>query len=183
MFQQLLARIAEALDGARIRYMVIGGQAVLVYGEPRLTKDIDVTLGVGLDRLDDVVSVVRSLGFEELVDPATFTRETMVLPCQDPDTSIRIDFVLSESGYEQEALARARTIRTGGADVRFAAPEDLVVHKIIAGRARDLEDVRAVLAKNPGIDRDVVAQALEELGRAIEEDLVRRFDEVARDLE
>lgn len=86
MFQRLLVRIANALDGARISYMVIGGQAVLLYGEARLTKDIDVTLGVGLDRLDDVLSVVGSLGLRALADPATFTRETMVLPCQDRAT-------------------------------------------------------------------------------------------------
>ena len=66
-----------------------------------------------------------------------------------PDSSIRIDFILSESGYELEALSRARVVKTGGAGVRFAAPEDLIVHKIIAGRPRDLDDVRAVLAKNP----------------------------------
>ncbi len=46
MFQNLLARLGRALERARIPYMVIGGQAVLLHGEPRLTRDIDVTLGV-----------------------------------------------------------------------------------------------------------------------------------------
>jgi poly-beta-1,6-N-acetyl-D-glucosamine synthase len=43
MFQPLLARIGRLLDEARVSYMVIGAQAVLVYGEPRLTEDIDIT--------------------------------------------------------------------------------------------------------------------------------------------
>ncbi len=46
MFTTLLATIATALDQASIPYMVIGGQAVLLYGEPRLTEDIDITLGL-----------------------------------------------------------------------------------------------------------------------------------------
>ena len=57
MFEKLLERIAQGLTNGGIPYMVIGGQAVLLYGEPRLTKDIDVTLGADLTRLQDVLSV------------------------------------------------------------------------------------------------------------------------------
>ena len=46
MFQALLARLALELEARSLPYMVIGGQAVLVHGEPRLTRDIDITLGV-----------------------------------------------------------------------------------------------------------------------------------------
>ena len=42
MFKTLLKKIVEQLEKAGIPYMVIGGQAVLVYGEPRLTKDKDL---------------------------------------------------------------------------------------------------------------------------------------------
>src|SRR5262245_35417486 len=107
MFESLLERIATALDANAIPYMVIGGQAVLVHGEPLLTRDIDITLGVDLDRLTDVLSVAAALGFVVLVDPEKFTRETMVLPCQDPVTTIRVDFIFSFSTYERQALARA----------------------------------------------------------------------------
>jgi hypothetical protein len=41
MFEELLARLGSALDKHSIPYMIIGGQAVLLYGEPRLTRDID----------------------------------------------------------------------------------------------------------------------------------------------
>ena len=42
MFEDLLEKIAITLDKKGIPYMVIGGQAVLVYGEPRLIRDIDI---------------------------------------------------------------------------------------------------------------------------------------------
>ena len=53
MFQKLLKKIANELNAHNIPYMVIGGQAVLIYGEPRLTKDIDITLGVGVSKLKE----------------------------------------------------------------------------------------------------------------------------------
>ena len=179
MFESLLERIATTLEAEAIPYMVIGGQAVLVHGEPRLTRDIDITLGVDLDRLASVLAVAAALGFTPLVDPEKFTRETLVLPCQDEATAIRVDFIFSYSDYERQAIARACRVRMGKADVRFASVEDLIVHKILAGRPRDLEDVRAVLNKNPATDRTFVRTTLAEFAATLGEPLVDRFDGLA----
>ena len=76
MLEKLLERVARALDKATLPYMIIGGQAVLFYREPRLTKDIDITLGVGIDRLPEVILAASSAGLRILVDPDSFTRKT-----------------------------------------------------------------------------------------------------------
>ena len=68
MLARLLEQIATALEERRIPYMVIGGQAVLLYGEPRLTQDIDVTLGAGPDRLGEILDLVRAQGWRVLVE-------------------------------------------------------------------------------------------------------------------
>jgi len=47
VFKELITKIGDALNSKSIPYMIIGGQAVLIYGEPRLTRDIDITLGIG----------------------------------------------------------------------------------------------------------------------------------------
>ena len=106
MFDTLLERIALALDEQAVPYMVIGGQAVLLYGEPRLTRDIDITVGVALDRLEDVIAAARAADLEPLVDPQTFTRQTFVLPCQDMQSEIRVDLILLFLPYERQAIAR-----------------------------------------------------------------------------
>ena len=81
MFQRLLEQIALGLERAGIPYMVVGGQALLLYGEPRLTRDIDVTLGVGPDRLGDVLNLVTDWGWQVLVESSPeFVRETLGLP-------------------------------------------------------------------------------------------------------
>ena len=155
MFEQILESIAQGLERLGIPYMVIGGQAVLLYGEPRLTRDIDITLGTDPSRLREVLDWVRGNDWQVLVEtPAEFVGRTMVLPCLDPATGIRIDFIFSFSFYEQQALKRARRVSMGKAEVCFASLEDLIIHKILAGRPRDLEDVRSILLKNQAVDLD-----------------------------
>jgi len=81
MSQNLLVRLARGLDAADLSYMIIGGQAVLLYGEPRLTRDVDVTLGIAPDQLDRVLRVAGSVGLRVLVDdPTAFVERTWVLP-------------------------------------------------------------------------------------------------------
>lgn len=176
MLQQLLSRIAQALDARAVPYMVIGGQAVLLYGEPRLTQDIDVTLGIGAERWQDIHKVATDLGLVILPpSPEEFIRRTMVLPCRDIASGLRVDFVFSLSLYEQEALKRARVVRIQQANVRYASLEDLVIHKIVAGRPRDLEDVRTVLAKNPRADKGYIQRWLKAFESELGEPFVHRF--------
>lgn len=176
MFEELLVRLARLLDAAGIPYMVIGGQAVQLYGEPRLTRDIDLTLGIGVEGLDRVEAVCRDAGLRVLApDPAEFARDTMVLPAVEDRTGIRVDFVFSFSEYERQAIGRSREVRLGGSGVRFAALEDLVIHKLVAGRPQDVEDVRSILLKNPAFDREYLERWLAEFDRALDRELRRDF--------
>lgn len=179
MFQDLLERIALALDDRSIPYMIIGGQAVLLYGEPRLTKDIDITLGVGPERLPDVREIAEGLKWSVLVEtPEEFVRETMVLPCSEPLLGVRVDFIFSSSAYERQAMERVRRVPIGKAQVRFASLEDLVIHKLIAGRPRDLEDVKSILVRNREVDTRYVRRWLEQFEDALSEPFLKRFEEI-----
>jgi len=133
--------------------MIVGGQAVLLYGEPRLTRDIDITLGVTLDRFESLLAVARELSFKILPeDAAAFVRPPMVLPVLDEVTGIRVDFIFSFTPYESEAIRRANRVKILDREVCFAAAEDLIIHKIFAGRPRDIEDVQSVLLKGHALD-------------------------------
>jgi hypothetical protein len=179
MFQSLLVRLSEALEKSKIPYMVIGGQAVLVYGEPRFTKDIDITLGTGVDRLEEVLGLVDSLGWKVLPPaPAEFVQKTMVLPCADPSSGVRLDLIFSFSPYERQAMERVRRFTFLGKEVCFASPEDLVIHKVVSGRPRDWEDVRTVQLKNPGLDRVYIEKWLREFEKALERPLVENWKKI-----
>lgn len=181
MFQKLLEKLARSLDAASIPYMIIGGQAVLLYGEPRLTKDIDVTLGVGVESLEQVHAVATAMGLSILVSNRDdFVRKTMVLPARDDASGIRIDLVFSFSPYERRAIERAKGVAIGSATVRFAALEDVIIHKVVAGRPRDLEDVRTLLLKNPVCDRGYITHWLTEFDTSLGAHYGRTFEDIGQ---
>lgn len=179
MFQALLETIATALDAIGLPYMVIGGQAVLVHGDPRFTKDIDITLGAGPERLPEVLELAGRQGWEVLPDnPERFVADTLVLPCADRETGIRLDFIFSFSPYEAEALERTKHIQIGNAAVRFVSVEDLIIHKIVAGRPRDLDDVRVLVLKNPDLDGDYVRHWLIQFEQTLEQPFVTLLEKI-----
>jgi predicted nucleotidyltransferase len=181
VFQKLLKKISRELGRASIPYMVIGGQAVLLYGEPRLTKDIDVTLGIGVDELGKVKNVITRLDLKALVkDVEKFVGKTMVLPSLDEKSGIRVDFIFSYSPYERQAIERSRDIKFGEVSVKFASLEDVVIHKVIAGRARDIEDVKSILLKNPRYDAKYITKWLKNFDRSMGEKFTQAFKKILR---
>lgn len=103
----------------------------------------------------------------------------MVLPCREPSSGIRLDFIFSTSEYERQALQRVQRRSIGKAEVRYASPEDVIIHKIVAGRPRDLEDIRGILLKGLGIDRAYVRRWLAEFDRSLEQDFTAQFSRLA----
>lgn len=179
MFQRLLKKVSHQLRKDSIPYMVIGGQAVLLYGEPRLTRDIDITLGVGVRELNKLKETISSLGLKILVErDEEFVERNMVLPTLDEKSGIRVDFIFSFSPYERQAIERAKDIKLGRSLVRFASLEDVVIHKVIAGRARDLEDIKSILLKNQKYDSDYIEKWLKEFDKSLTEQFLKIFREI-----
>ena len=153
MIEELLVKIDTALSRMEIPYMIIGGQAVLIYGEPRFTRDIDITLGIDTSELPKLLNLIELLKFQVLISNIEeFVQQTYVLPTIDNNTGIRIDFIFSFDEYEKCAINRANKIVIGNNSIKFASIEDLLIHKIFSGRERDFEDIRSIILKNPSFD-------------------------------
>jgi len=183
VLERLIGKIARRLDEDKIPYMIIGGQAVLVYGRPRLTRDIDVTLGIDADDFALLEQVCRKLNLKMLPQkPEDFARETRVLPAEQTKSKIRVDFVFSFSTYERKAIKRTKPVLIDNYPVRFASCDDVIIHKMVAGRAIDQEDVKTILVKNRGlIDLRYVRRWLSEFGKMSEDiGLLDRFNRLLR---
>ncbi len=135
------------LFGARfVDYLLIGGQAVIAHGYPRLTKDMDLWVrpsrenGVRiLEALTDFGTPVRGFAPERFVDP-----ETIVMLGLEP---FRVDLLTHIPGVEFEAAWQRRSsVTLDGVLVPLIGRDDLITNKRAVGRLQDLADVEALEA-------------------------------------
>ena len=170
MIAEVLKIVAEYLVKADIPYMVIGGQAVLQYGRPRFTQDIDITLGLIPSEMQKLLAALPVNIFHPLPDNIEdFVHSTWVLPVEHCESKCRIDFIFSVTPFEREAILNSREINVAGVPVRHISPEDLVVQKIIAGRPRDIEDVIGIMNLNgKKFNRKKVEQDIKSLAEQAE---------------
>jgi hypothetical protein len=183
VFELLLAKIAAGLRRLYVDYMVIGGQAVLVHGRLRSTQDIDITLSIDSDQLPAILTLIKKLKIKPLVDnPEDFVKRTKVLPVVEVSSGIHVNFIFLSSEYERTAISRAISKRYGRASVKFATAEDLTIHKIIAGRPRDIEDIKSVLIKNQNFDKSYVEPWLRKFDKALDTSYLKSFRAVLKQL-
>jgi hypothetical protein len=168
VLENALTDLARLLAESRIPYMVVGGIANAVWGEPRATLDIDVTLWVEEAAIPATVDIL-SQSFRPLVaDPSGFIADTRVLPMESTD-GVRIDVIFGMLPFEREAVQRAVHFAIAGVPVSFCTAEDLVLMKIISERERDLADARAVVARRlPELDLAYLGPRVAELSAILE---------------
>ncbi len=166
--EQTLLRLARTLSDNDIPYMIIGGIANVVWGKPRATLDIDATVWVTDDEIGEVISLLQNV-FQPLVsNPSQFISDTRVLPLESEE-GVRIDLIFGMMPYEQEAIDRAVELTIAGFQIRFCTPEDLILHKIVSEREKDLEDARGVtLRQIKSLDLAYLDSRIGELADALE---------------
>jgi predicted nucleotidyltransferase len=102
----------------------------------------------------------------------------MVLPAYDEMSKMRIYFIFSTTKYEREAITRANIINIDNLEIAFCSLEDLIILKLFAGRAIDIEDVKSIIRKNPNYNYQLVYNTLKDLGDATDTDLLQRLSEL-----
>ena len=152
----------------RVRWYLFGAQAVAAHGVPRSTDDIDITIELGSRPLEDLIAPLRRAGFVPRIADVAFIRETRVLPVHHRPTGWNVDLVLAGPGIEERFLAEAQMFRVGKLDIPVLAAEHLAALKVLAGRPKDLEDVRG-LVRIADLDHSRVTEILVLLERSLDQ--------------
>jgi len=161
-----LVELSSWLTENEIRHMVIGGFAVTVWGEPRFTRDLDVTVSVPADKFGQIIDRICARFPSLSGDPHKFVTETRVLPIM--VEAVPVDLIFAVLPYEEDAIARARPIHLKDASVPVCSPEDLILHKIVSPRPRDHEDIEGVFRyRHAELDYGYLDPRVEELADAL----------------
>lgn len=160
MLRGLYDDVYVALHGADVRYVVVGGTAVVLQGHVRMTVDLDLVLDLTRDSVLAAVTALQGLGLrprlpvraEQFADPETRRewveqRNLLVFSFFDPDDSLReVDLFATEPLPFDELHDQADVVALAGVPVRVASKDHLLIMKRAAGRPHDLGDIAALEA-------------------------------------
>jgi hypothetical protein len=153
------ARDVEAAV-ADLRFCFIGGIAVIRWGVPRVTRDLDVAVLAGFGSERPIIDRLLARFPGRIPDAAGFAEENRVVLLRTPQ-GIEIDVSLAALPFEEEMIRRAtRFSPVEGVYLTTCSAEDLVVLKAFAARPRDWADVESILHRQERLDWAYIDAAL-----------------------
>lgn len=128
---------------AHIDFILIGGYAVIYHGYGRTTGDMDIWLRPDNANRDKLIPVLENLGIEaEDIDQIRKTDFSQTIAFHIDEPPRRVDFLTKIVGLTfQEAASRQVLLPLGDFEVPILHLDDLIVNKLISGRAKDKADV------------------------------------------
>ena len=124
-----------------IRYLVVGGYAVMKYSEPRFTKDLDLWIATDLENANGVYSALKEFGAPlENLTADDFAHEGYFY--QMGRAPLRVDIMMSIPGVEfDEAWENREVIELNDLKIYFISRSDLIRAKEASGRPQDKIDI------------------------------------------
>jgi hypothetical protein len=146
MFQDF-KDLLSAFNARGVKYLIVGGYAVIFHAQPRATKDIDLLIHIDPANAEAVFLALSDFGAplggvtsEDFKDKSSFFRFG-----RDPHT---IDLLPEIPGVDFERAwkrrVEAQVDSASGLKAWFISAEDLIASKISSGRLQDLADVEAI---------------------------------------
>lgn len=132
----------KVLNAYKLKYLVVGGYAVIYHSEPRFTKDMDVWLSPNANGADDIYSALKEFGAPlKGFQPDDFLDKKLIYQIGVPP--VRIDIMMSVPGLEfTSAWRNRRREKYGRTPIYLLGLDDLIHAKRSAGRPQDLIDLK-----------------------------------------
>lgn len=169
---ELLRHLVEVLDDLGVEYMIGGSQASMFYGEPRLTRDIDVVVELGAEHIP---ALLARFPADEYYADATAARDAVRTRGHfniiHPGSGLKIDvYVNPDTPYDRVRLARRQRLPLRpGVEAYFARPEDIILYKLLYHRQVEsgmhLRDVIGIIRiSGPELDERYLEDWIGQLG-------------------
>lgn len=154
----LFSRIFQALNEREVKYVLVGGLAVVMHGHVRLTMDIDLVVALDQDNARRAVDVLQSLGMKPRIPVEAHqfaddesrsiwiqTKNMLVFSMSDPSNPmLAVDLFIDPPLQYEQLVQNALWKELDGVDVLVCSREDLLNMKRASGRKEDLADIQAL---------------------------------------
>jgi hypothetical protein len=128
----------QCLNSNNVKYLLIGGWAVGLYGHPRATKDIDFLIFMDKSNLEKLKAALNDFGAPP-VDIDYLSEKGNIIRFGVPP--IGIDIINDADGINiEDCYSRKETIMVENIEIPLISKEDLIINKKSSGRLSDLAD-------------------------------------------
>lgn len=171
--------VGNFLTNCKIPYAIIGGLAVQVWGQVRLTADADLSVAAPLTTgAAPLVRLITEHFPSRSADPVDFAGKTrMVLITA--SNGVEVDISLALPGYEDQLFSRAVDYEIDpGKSIKLCSAEDLIIHKAVAGRPQDVIDIQGVVKRQgKKLDAAYIRRWLKDFSDVLANgDILKRFE-------
>jgi hypothetical protein len=131
----------QLLNERKVKYLLVGGYAVILHGYPRYTGDIDIWIKPDSKNAKKIMKVLDDYGFGSLnLNLETFTQTDQIIQLgREPN---RIDLITSVDGVTFEECYNQKVIfEVEQVPIQTISKEMLKKNKLTTGRHKDLDDV------------------------------------------
>jgi hypothetical protein len=170
--------LQEFCDQHGWRSCFIGGIAVQRWGEPRVTRDVDLTLLTGFGSEDNFIDPLLAAYQARMENARDFARRYRVLLLKSPG-GVGIDISLGALPFEDALVNRATLFSAApGVAMRTCSAEDLIVLKLFASRPLDVHDAESVaIRQKDRLDWDYIEEQLRPLAEVKDQpEILRELD-------
>lgn len=137
--------LLRSLNSKNVKYMIIGGYAVISHGHPRLTNDLDVAVANETENIERCLDALRDFGFTGPgITAALFSKPKSVVRMGVEPVKIEILNFLEGVDFAA-AYERRETRPTEDIQFDLISLEDLIINKTAVGRDKDILDVKELL--------------------------------------
>lgn len=175
--------LQELLLEAGIPSIVIGGMAVAAWGEPRVTRDVDLKILLGREDADRLLEILSNDYRSLLPNPLEMLQKQALVFIQD-SLGTRLDLLLADTPYDVIAIQRGRNVEVQpGVAINLCSPEDLIIYKLISTRSRDHEDARGIVRRQGDLlDDGYIVNWLQQFELALDDStLVAEYEGLRRE--
>ena len=142
------AEFQSFCEAERWRFSFIGGLAVMRWGEPRETVDVDLTLLTGFGGEERFIATLLGRFTGRVDDVAAFALRNRVLLLR-AASGVGIDVALGGLPFEESTVSRSSLFTyPPNVPLRTCSAEDLLVLKAFANRPKDWLDIDGILIRH-----------------------------------
>lgn len=146
-FERAFHELITALEKGRVRYCVIGALALGAWGQPRTTQDLDVLIVLKGKKREHWLQVFQDRGFSVDTEWAEHNPLIRNKQIRLRWKGIPVDLLSPRDDHDEKVLVRRRRKQLGNMKLWVISSDDLILHKLKAGRPRDFEDALSVIVR------------------------------------